>query len=285
MLKRAFIIWLFLLGSLTAFGQEEEGVFWEIVSQDNPQPSYLFGTIHLICEEDFNINDQVTSALSKTDVLVLEIDMDDPHLQSVMRANLFNKDGQKINDFLNKEEYEDIRTFLKERTGMDLDMLQEMRPMILMSLLYNNFLECETKSFENELMLLAKEENVEVAGLETVENQMSLFDLIPLEDQYESFYTYINDIEKGQEEFRLLIEAYKHEKISELFEMVSESPEYKDYQDILLADRNKNWVAPMEKIMKDSSAFFAVGAGHLAGPEGLINLLKREGYEVNRIHL
>jgi hypothetical protein len=216
---------------------------------------------------------------------VLEIDMDDPHLQADMRDNLYNKDGQKINDFLTKEEYQTVRTFLKERTGMDMDMLQEMHPMVLMSLIYNNLLECESKSFENELMMLAKAAKMEVTGLETVEEQMSLFDLIPLKDQYQSFYSYVSDLEKGQEEFRQLVKAYKEEKILDLLEMVSVSPEYKDYLDIMLSDRNKNWIAPMTQIMNESSAFFAVGAGHLGGENGLINLLKNKGYEVNRIHL
>jgi len=285
MLKGAYFIWLLFLGSLTAFGQEEEGVFWVISSQNNPNPSYLFGTIHLICEGDFTINAQISDKISETDVLVLEIDMDDPHLQADMRDNLYNKDGQKINDFLTKEEYQTVRTFLKERTGMDMDMLQEMHPMVLMSLIYNNLLECESKSFENELMILAKAAKMEVTGLETVEEQMSLFDLIPLKDQYQSFYSYVSDLEKGQEEFRQLVKAYKEEKILDLLEMVSLSPEYKDYLDVMLSDRNKNWIAPMTQIMNESSAFFAVGAGHLGGPNGLINLLKNKGYEVNRIHL
>ncbi|EPR66720.1 TraB/GumN family protein [Cyclobacterium qasimii] len=285
MLKGAYFIWLFFLGSLTAFGQEEEGVFWEISSQNNPNPSYLFGTIHLMCEGDFSLNTKIAGKISESDVLVLEIDMDDPDLQAAMSENLYNKGGQKINDFLTKEEYQNVHTFLKERTGMDMDMLQEMHPMVLMSLIYNNLLECETKSFENELMILAKAAKMEVMGLETIEDQMSLFDLIPLKDQYQSFYSYVNDLEKGQEEFKKLIKAYKEEDILDLFEMVSESPEYKNYQDEFISDRNKNWVAPMTQIMNENSAFFAVGAGHLAGPNGIITLLKDKGFEVNRIQL
>ncbi|WP_339922935.1 TraB/GumN family protein [uncultured Cyclobacterium sp.] len=285
MLKGAYFIWLFFLGYLSAFGQEEEGVFWEISSQNNPKPSYLFGTIHLICEGNFTINPQISEKISETDVLVLEVDLDDPALQGSMRDNLYNKDGQKIKDFLSKEEYLTVYTFLKERTGMDMDMLQEMRPMVLMSLIYNNLLECETKSFENELMILAKEAQIEVTGLETFDDQMSLFDHIPLKSQYRSFYSYVNDIDKGQEEFRKLIKAYKEEKILALLKMVSESPEYNDYQDLFLSDRNKKWVAPMTQIMNEGSAFIAVGAGHLGGPNGILNLLKNKGYEVNRIYL
>ena len=168
---------------------------------------------------------------------------------------------------------------------MDMDMLKEMRPMVLMSLLYNNLLECETMSLEMELMALANTENKEILGLETVEEQMSFFDLIPLSNQYESFYAYIKDIEKGQAEFRKLINAYKEEKITDLLQMVAESPEYKDYQDEFLYERNQKWMKPMTQIMENGTAFFAVGAGHLAGPKGLINLLKSQGFTVRRIEM
>lgn len=285
MLKKYFLGLFFFLGSLTLFGQEEEGVFWKITGPDSLPPSYLFGTIHLICQEDFSIHDKIADKLNQSDFLVLEIDMDDPQLQVAMQHNLYNKEGQKITEFFSKEAYQTIHTFIKERTGMDMDMLQEMRPMVLMSLLYNNLLECETKSFEMELMSLANKEEKEILGLETVEEQMAIFDLIPLEDQYKSFYTYIKDIEKGQKEFSKLIKAYKEEQISALLEMVSESPEYKDYQDVILFERNRKWVKPMTQIMKNGQAFFAVGAGHLAGPNGIIKLLINQGYKVERIEL
>ena len=285
MLIKAFLSFLFLLGSLTANGQEEEGVFWEISGENLTAPSYLFGTIHLICEEDFALSDQVTDKLSESEALVLEIDMDDPALQIEMMNNIYNKEGQQITDYLSKEEYLELHTFLKERTGMDLDMLKGMRPMVLMSLIYNNLLACETRSFENELMKLAHAEEIEVVGMETVEDQLSLFDIIPLKDQYRTFYTYTSNLEKGQREFRKLIMSYKEENILELLKMVGESPEYKDYQDVFLSDRNKNWVGSMGNIMKDEPVFFAVGAGHLAGPEGLISLLKKEGFKLKRIFL
>ena len=285
MLIKSFFSFLFLLGSLTASGQEEKGVFWKITGEHIAAPSYLFGTIHLICEEDFTLSEQVADKLSESKALVLEIDMDDPSLQIEMMNNIYNKEGQQITDFLTKEEYMELHSFLKERTGMDLDMLKEMRPMVLMSFIYNNLLACETRSFENELMKLAKAKKIEVVGMETVEDQLSLFDIIPLKDQYRTFYTYTSNLEKGRREFRKLIMTYKEENILELLKMVGESPEYKDYQDVFLFDRNKSWVDTMGDIMKDDPVFFAVGAGHLAGPEGLISLLKKEGYKLKRINL
>jgi len=56
-----------------------------------------------------------------------------------------------------------------------------------------------------------------------------------------------------------------------------------DNQDILLNDRNKNWVGQLKKIMKKEAVFVAVGAGHLVGEQGLIALLRKEGYNLRPI--
>lgn len=285
MLKRSiFILGLILIGSFSVLGQEK-GVFWKISGNGLSASSYLFGTIHLICEQDFEISKRVREKLALANALVLEIDMDDPSLQMAMMANIYNEDGQKITDFLSEEEYQEIRTFLKERTGMDMDMLKTMRPMVLMSLIYPNLLECETKAFESELMALAKAKDIEIVGLESVKDQLSLFDLIPLKEQYRSFYAYADNLEKGKKEFKKLIASYKEEDIQALLELVSESPEYKDYQEVLLDQRNLNWIDPMASMMQQGPMFFAVGAGHLAGDTGLIQLLKKEGYSLERLYL
>ncbi len=282
-MKKAVWFSLFCL-FLGGTGQaQNEGVFWKISGNGLSRPSYLFGTIHLICEEDFHLGKNVEAKLGESKVLILEVDLDDPSLALSMFSKMHNEGGEIITDFLTKEEYELTRSLLMERTGMDIGMLKSMRPFMLMSLIYPNLLECETKSFENELMGIARSNQMEIKGLESVNDQLSVFDQIPLEDQYRSFYEYAGNLEKGREEFKNLIEAYNKEDIGRLVQMVADSPEYRDYQDILLDNRNRNWIDPMEDLMKNGPVFFAVGAGHLGGELGLIQLLKYEGYKVTRL--
>jgi uncharacterized protein len=282
MWKRIFIT-LIGLGIVFSSFCQADGVFWKISGKELKKPSYLFGTIHLICEGDFFISDQLIRKLQRADALVLEVDMDDPSLTLTMLSKMHNEDGEKITDFLTKEEYQSTRELLIERTGRDIETMKSMRPFILMSLIYPSLLECETKAVESELLVLAKTQNIEILGLESVDDQLSIFDQIPLEDQYRSFYEYVGDLERGRKEFRGLIEAYKKGEIELLVKMVSDSPEYKDYQDILLHDRNRNWIQPMEEFMRQGSIFFAVGAGHLGGEKGLVHLLRKKGYTVEKM--
>jgi uncharacterized protein YbaP (TraB family) len=282
-MKKTFWLGLFFMILGGTVQAQDEGVFWKISGNGLSRPSYLFGTIHLICEEGFHLGKQVEEKLRASKVLVLEVDLDDPALALSMLSKMHNEGGEKITDFLTDEEYEVTRNLLMERTGMDIGMLKSMRPFMLMSLIYPNLLECETKSYENELMGIAKSNKMEIRGLESVDVQLSVFDQIPLEDQYRSFVEYAGNLEKGREEFKKLIEAYNSEEIGQLVQMVADSPEYRDYQDILLDNRNRNWIDPMSELMKNGPVFFAVGAGHLGGEHGLIQLLKYEGYKVTRL--
>ena len=78
-----------------------------------------------------------------------------------------------------------------------------------------------------------------------------------------------------------MLDFYKKQQLDSIKSLMgkSESGEEK-YDDLLLNNRNKNWVKQLKEIMKNESVFVAVGAGHLVGEKGLIKLLKKEGYKV-----
>jgi uncharacterized protein YbaP (TraB family) len=80
-----------------------------------------------------------------------------------------------------------------------------------------------------------------------------------------------------------MVESYKKEDLSRLSDQMSESPEWKGFEDVLLVNRNRSWISIMESAMKQGSQMFAVGAGHLPGKEGVINLLREAGYTVTPI--
>ena len=81
-----------------------------------------------------------------------------------------------------------------------------------------------------------------------------------------------------------MITVYKTQRLTEI-EALFKDTEFgmEDHQDILLNDRNKNWVVQLKTIMKSEVVFVAVGAGHLVGKEGLISLLRKEGYTIKPI--
>ena len=120
-------------------------------------------------------------------------------------------------------------------------------------------------------------------GLEKVEDQLGVFDAIPDSLEIRSIMNMVNDFESHKKEFSRMSSIYKTQDLDALYQLMAESPEMMGSQELLLDRRNRNWVPVMESVMKNSSTFFAVGAGHLAGSQGVLELLSKQGYKVKGI--
>lgn len=124
-----------------------------------------------------------------------------------------------------------------------------------------------------------------VYGLETIEEQMAFFDKIPYKIQANELVKSVTDnFNADKKELQLLINAYRSKNLNEIQRLnSSKSALISDYEDLLLNNRNKNWVHLIPKISSDKPTFFGVGAAHLFGKKGVINLLRDEGYTVEAI--
>ena len=139
----------------------------------------------------------------------------------------------------------------------------------------------EVMSYEMELMKMAQEKEKETGGLETMEFQMSMFDSIPYEAQATMLVEGIKNQDGGNEQFAEMVKLYKAQDINAMHQMIDEDEGgVGDYEELLLVNRNLNWIPIMEKMMVEKPTFFAVGAGHLGGTKGVVTLLQEAGYTV-----
>jgi uncharacterized protein YbaP (TraB family) len=139
----------------------------------------------------------------------------------------------------------------------------------------------DMKSYEMEFMGIGESKDMTTGGLETIDYQLSVFDSIPYVDQAKMLVESIQSADEGEDELGKMIEIYKNQDLLGMQEMFSD--ESMGDMDILLNNRNKNWIAPMKEYMSKTPTFFAVGAGHLVGEEGVISLLRLEGYTVTPV--
>ena len=271
--------------SLFSNAQElEKSLLWKISGNGLNKPSYLFGTIHLTCDTSLDAN--TLNALEATEQLYLELDMDDKSIQMQMMKLMMMKDGAKLSTLLSPEDFKILDEFMKKNLNMSAKLFDSFKPFMISSMLFPKMLDCKSKSVESELMKITKEQNEEIFGLEKAEDQMKVFDEISYQDQAEELLKTVKDnLEKDKKEFQEMITIYQNKDIEGMLKMMSDSDNKitSENQDILLNDRNKNWIPIMVKIMKDKPTFFGVGAGHLAGEEGVIKLLRKKGYKVEAI--
>lgn len=268
-----------------------KSLLWEITGKNLKKPSYLYGTIHMIDAKDFFLTEATKKSFDASERVTFEINMEDMNSVFTMftvMTKVMMKDGVTLKSLLDKDDYKVVTDFF-EKSGLPVFMMERIKPMFLTALTSGdntsmgslNDENSSIKSYEMEFMKMAKAENKEMAGLETVAFQMSIFDSIPYEAQAHMLVESIKAGDSGVDELDALTEIYKQQDIEAMHQMTTADATGIDpYEEMLLVNRNRNWIPLMADMMKKKSTFFAVGAGHLGGDKGVINLLRREGYTV-----
>lgn len=257
-------------------------LLWEISGNGLTRPSFLFGTFHLLCKQDIHFSDQLKKAFHYCDTVYMELDMDDPStmLSAMMYMNM--KGDTTLADLYTAKEYERLKEYFADTLKIPLAFLQKAKPYFLVALLYPRMMNCSSPAgVEEELVKLAKENKKEIKGLETMQFQASVFDSIPYQWQAKELLKNIDSFSVNKKEFDTMLDFYKTQNLDSIKTMLGKSEFGSEkYDNLLLNNRNKKWVTKLDTIMKKESVFVAVGAGHLVGEHGLINLLKKQGYTV-----
>lgn len=276
---------LFIFCLLLHFANaQEKSLLWQISGNGLAKPSYLYGTIHLICPNDYFMTDSTKAAFAKTEQVYLELDMDDPSIMSKMMRTAMFSDGKKLKDYLKPEDATLLNDHFKQKNGIGIDQINGMKPFTVMSMLYMTLLSCQPQSYELTFTQMATNAKKEMLGLETVEFQMGVFDQIPYDKQAGLLADMIRKKEESSKEFGKMVALYKAQDVEGLLKVMDESDwDFNGYEDLLLANRNAAWIPIMEKAMQAKSTFFAVGAGHLGGEKGVLSLLKKQGYTVKAV--
>jgi uncharacterized protein YbaP (TraB family) len=277
--------WILILATgFASYGQGEKSLLWKISGNGLVEDSYLFGTIHLICPDQFMMDERIKSAFESTDQLVMELDMDDPTMQQKMQQLSLNAGMKNLEPQIKEEYKEALNQFLMENYGASISQFGVLKPFVLSSMIMLKQLPCEQiESYELFFTNLATEQQKEILGLETVEFQMQVFDQIRIDYQLDELGKMVTE-DYTQKEFAKMIEAYQAEDLDQLYKMIAESGTMTgDFAEIMLDDRNEEWIDDMENLMKEEATFFAVGAGHLGGENGVISLLEKAGYKVEAV--
>ncbi|MGH2664633.1 TraB/GumN family protein [Flavobacterium sp.] len=257
--------------------QIENSLLWEISGKGLAKSSYLYGTVHMMCESDFKITEKTKSAFEKADKLALELDFDDASEVTAMQQSGISK--EPLSKIVSTEDYQKLDAFLKQKLGQGAKNFENYTLVSIMSMVMFKSLDCTPKLYELEFFKMAAGRKIETLGLEKINDQMdflgksySSHELINQLNYYDSDY------------FKRLTAIYNSEALTEIYQMTT-NPKFMDAEGKkwMLDIRNKNWAIKMPELMKNESVFFAVGAAHLGGEQGVISLLRKSGYTVKPI--
>jgi uncharacterized protein YbaP (TraB family) len=279
--KLARTLSVLLCTSILAFGQGK-GLLWK-VEKKGQKTSYLFGTIHIIPAAKFKISPGLEKALTECDELVLEADLSDQ--SAVMAAMKFAQlpNGGKIDTMLSAEEYALLDSALIANVGMGLAGFVSFKPFFIQSLFASTLVKDNPTIIELELTRRIKEQEKPLFTLETLEEQMVIFDSIPYRKQMEGLIEMLEETGSLQTEYDKLLRLYLDEDLDQLGEYMTTTLDDAETIYYLLAKRNRKWLPILAERTTEKSLLIAVGAGHLSGETGLISLLEAEGFKVRPV--
>ncbi len=267
---------------LTQAQPDSQSLLWKINGK-GIQTSYLYGTLHMLPQSEFELKEKVQTAFDDSEQVVLELDMDDPAMQLEMLKYVAMTDGTTISSQLSEEDFQKLDSLLVNSMGMGAKMIDSWKPFFVSSFLMTNFIEGTPASFEMSFVQMAQQQEKEILGLETVQEQMAAVDDMTYESQMKVLKEMLNEEAKMRESFKEMIKFYKEEDIEGLYDYSASYIDNPEELQVMLINRNENWISRIGKLAAEKSTFFGVGAGHLGGEKGVVKLLKEAGYEVKAV--
>jgi uncharacterized protein len=261
-------------------------LLWRISGKGLTKPSYLFGTMHVLCADEAVLSDSLKAAISGCDQIYFEIDLSD--MSGMLGALKYMRmnGGQKLSDLLDSASYTRVkRYFSKHASMLPFGMLERFKPMLISGIIEENNMHCKTTDgMELQIMSEARPYNKPVRGLETAEFQAGLFDSIPYEKQAKELVNSIDSADENRKSTLELETVYKQQDLDKIDALSSKDDQgMNEYMDLLLYGRNRKWAKNLETLLPGKSLLIAVGAAHLPGDQGVIALLRKEGYTVEPV--
>ena len=300
-MKRLFMTFAFAV--MTVAGMQAQ-LLYKISGNGLTKPSYIIGTYHLAPVSFADSIPGLKEAMAATEQVYGELDMTDltsaENLQKMQTAMML-PEGTTLSKLLTAEEMARLNVVLKELMGVDMtnqmvaQQLDGLSPQALqtqLSLLiymkkHDGFNPQAT--FDGYFQQVALQQGKGVGGLETADFQVSvLFKGQSLERQKELLMCLVDNKEHTELMAEQLVEAFFKQDLVGVKAVIDEKEQSKcdstpEEEDALIYNRNANWAKLMPQIMADKATFFAVGAGHLPGEKGVLQLLKNAGYMIEGV--
>jgi uncharacterized protein YbaP (TraB family) len=280
------LVFLCLSFSISAGVLPDNGILWKI-SGAAATPSYLFGTIHSEDPAVLDLAAPVKKAFASSGRVLLEILPDKEAMLSSSTAMLM-MDGRLLSDLVGKSLYGKALKAMQTRDIPEV-MLERMKPWAVAVTL--SMPKPQTGIvLDMTLYQSALEQNKQVFGLETVMEQLGIFDNMPLRDQIVFLEDTVTQLDQVEEVYNKLLAAYKQRDLSAMHAISDEAMSQGDqalarkFEKTLIDDRNHRMLERMEQHLGKGGTFVAVGALHLPGEQGLIRLLRQKGYQLEAIY-
>lgn len=291
-MKRILLITVLFICSMTVVHAQ---IFYKVEEKGVTSPSYIFGSHHL-SPIDIVEKSGAKEYFDSTEQVVGEIDltMDPIKISLALQSHMMAPADSTLSILLKDEDMASLNAQFEKWSpmhGLTLEMLDPLKPMAVSTMIavgisadvmpgYDPSMQLDRYFFEE-----GKKDGKNIIALESPDYQGEvLFDMTPLEIQAELLIDMLKNPEKTVESAKKLTKAYQEKDMNGMLELSKENDEHPEFMENILYKRNKEWMNKLPGILRDKPSFIVVGALHLAGPEGIIEGLREQGFEITPIY-
>jgi uncharacterized protein YbaP (TraB family) len=282
--------WLFALGLLGCLTAHAGSPVWAIHGEHNTV--YLAGSVHLLKANDSALPAAFDRAYAGSQALVMELDigkLDPMEAASWMMEHGTLPEGSNLRKAIGEERYRRVAAEAA-RLGLPMEMADQLAPWVLglqlTELKYAQLGFDSQAGVEQQLERRARTDGKPTSGLETLPEQLGVFETLSAEEQARFLDLVVTEMQEVGSETQSVVTAWRAGDQARLAALLGD--EYKTFPALyrtLVTDRNKRWVPQLEKLLKDKNNYFVVvGALHLVGDGGLLELMRKDGFKAEELN-
>lgn len=278
-----------LSARLAPLSAQEKSFLWKAQGEKNTV--YILGSIHLLKRDAAALKPVIQEVFAKSKRLVLEIDLakEGPEkFQKLLMQKGMSLDGKQLPEQLTPETY-NLTAQRATDLGLDIKILAPFKPWVVALTLVVMQLQKlgydANSGIDHQLALRAKQANKPVSGLETAEFQIEIFSQLSPPEQERFLHRSLLEMGQLEKSVDDMMAAWNSGDVARGERLFLESMRaFPELKNKLLDERNRRWLPQIEQLLKqDDDILVAVGAAHLVGTEGVIELLKGRGYPLEQM--
>lgn len=275
---------------LSSFASNAEPALWEI--EKAGVKSYLFGTVHVGDSTMKGLPEKVTNAIDASEKVIVEVDISAITPAEMQRRSMpfmMLKNGRTLESELSAQNYQKLSNYFSKKS-IDIAMFDSFAPWaVMVTMMQIEFQKAgfsEKNGIDKQVIAYAKTKNIPIGELETLEYQMEMFTNLSLlsNEMIEETFEQLADVETY---FINLVNAWKTGDMDTLTDYYNDSFDDSNYgeisEQVMLIERNDNWVKSLTPRIGKEKLFIAVGALHLPEQHGLLKQFKDQGFTVTRL--
>ncbi len=285
MKKLFFALSTLLYFSLSA---QYNSLLWKISGNGLQKPSYLFGTMHTSDRRVLNMSNAAMPYFAEANMYAMELDPKESFNLSLVSKLMMGK-GHSLKAMIPEREYLILDSIVKQQVGFSMKLFDNMAPIFVMTILQTAGIESGDSSQKGEQVLdlffyeKAKKEKKKTMGIETLDEQLDALNTLSYQEQADMLVEELRKYENSEDVMQEMVRHYLAQNLDSLLLLNDKDPMPEKFYKALITDRNRRMANRIADFTAKQQVFIAVGALHLPGEKGVIELLRKKGFLVEAV--